>query len=83
MEQNVKFELDTGASKSFMSKSFYLRCKTLHTLPKFGSNVQRIQVRNGQYMSVLLVIPVITDVHGHRFEVFTLIWRSMKMWIWS
>ena len=25
--------LDTGASKSFMSKSHYLRCKSLHSLP--------------------------------------------------
>ena len=25
--------LDTGASKSFMSKSFYMRCKSLHSLP--------------------------------------------------
>ena len=28
--------LDTGASKSYMSKSYYLRCKTLHDLPKFA-----------------------------------------------
>ena len=27
--------LDTGASKSFMSKSYYLCCKALHSLPKF------------------------------------------------
>ena len=25
--------LDTGATKSYMSKSYYLRCKTLHALP--------------------------------------------------
>ena len=29
--------LDTGASKSFMSKSHYLKCKSLHSLPKFAS----------------------------------------------
>ena len=28
--------LDTGASKSFMSKSHYLHCKSLHSLPKFA-----------------------------------------------
>ena len=39
--------LDTGAMKSYMSKSYYLRCKTLHALPKFSSNMQRIQVGNG------------------------------------
>ena len=65
--------LDTGASKSYMSKSFYLRCQTLHALPKFASNTQRIQVRNGQYVGVLFVILVIIDVHGHRFEIFTLV----------
>ena len=36
--------LDTGASKSFMSKSHYLCCKSLHLLPKFASQAQRIQV---------------------------------------
>ena len=65
--------LDTGATKSYMSKSYYLQCKTLHALPKFSSNTQRIQVRNGQYVSVLFVIPVIIDIHRHRFEIFTLV----------
>ena len=34
--------LNTGATKSYMSKSYYLQCKTLHVLPKFSSNTQRI-----------------------------------------
>ena len=38
--------LDTGATKSYMSKSYYLQCKTLHALHKFSSNTQRIQVGN-------------------------------------
>ena len=37
--------LDMGVSKSFMSKSHYLRCKSLHALLKFASKTQRIQVR--------------------------------------
>ena len=65
--------LDTGASKSYMSKAYYFRCKCLHALPKFASNTQRTQVRNGQYVGVLFVIPIIIDVHGHRFEIFTLV----------
>ena len=28
---------------------------------------------NGQYVSVLFVIPVIIDIHGHRFKIFTLV----------
>ena len=65
--------LDTGVSKSYMSKSYYLRCKALHDLPKFASKTQRIQVRNGQYIGVLFVIPVIIEICSHRLEVFTLV----------
>ena len=65
--------LDTGASKSFMSKSFYMHCKSLHSLPKFASKTQRIQLGNGQFVSLLFVIPVIIDVHRHRFEIYTLV----------
>ena len=48
--------LDTGGSKSFMSKSYYLWCKALHSLPKYASKMQRIQIGNGQYVSVLFII---------------------------
>ena len=65
--------VDTGATKSYMSKSYYLQCKALHALPKLSSNIQRIQMGNGQYVSVLFVIPVIIDIHRHRFEIFTLV----------
>ena len=56
-----------------MSKSYYLQCKALHALPKFSSNTKRIQVGNRQYVCVLFVIPVIIEIHGHRFEIITLI----------
>ena len=65
--------LDTGASKSFMLKSYYILCKSLHSLPKFTSKTQRIQVGSGQYVSVLFIMPVIIDVDGHRFELYTLV----------
>ena len=62
--------LDTDVSKSYMSKSFYLKCKCLHVLPKFTSHTYTNQVGNGQYVGVLFVIPVIIDIHGHRFEIY-------------
>ena len=65
--------LDTGASKSFMSKSHYLQCKSLHLLPNCASKRQRIQVGNEQLVSVLFIIPIVIDIHGHRFEIFTLV----------
>ena len=32
--------IDTGASKSYMTKSYYMQCKSLHALPKFASTMQ-------------------------------------------
>ena len=58
--------LDMAVNKSFMSKS-------LHSLPKFASRTQRIQVENDQCVSVLFIIPVIIDIHRHRFEIYTLV----------
>ena len=65
--------MDTGASKSYMSKSYFMRCKSLHSLPKFMSTTTRIQVGNGQYVGVLFVIPVILTIQSHRFKIFTLV----------
>ena len=65
--------LDTGASKSFMSKLFYMHCKSLHILPNFAASTQRIQIGNGQCISVLIKIPVIIEVHGHTFKIYTLV----------
>ena len=95
--------LDTGAGKSFMSKSFYMRYAPYHvreedkaiidremkrlcymgilregflaysTLPKFATTMQRIQVGNGQCIGILFIIPVIVEIHGHRFEIYTLV----------
>ena len=35
--------------------------------------MQKIQVGNGQCISVLFIIPVIIEVHGHRFEIYILV----------
>ena len=56
-----------------MSKSYFSRCKSLHSLPRFTSTTTRIQVGNGQYVGVLFVIPVIMTIQKHRFEIFTLV----------
>ena len=65
--------IDTCASQSHMSKSFYMQIRILHTLPKFAPTTQRIQVGNGQYMAVLFIVLVIIEIHDHLFEVFTLV----------
>ena len=63
--------LDTVASKSFMSH--HLHCKSLHSLPKFASKTQRIQVGNGQFVSVLFIISIIVNIPGYTFEICTLV----------
>ena len=63
----------TGMSKSYMSKSYFMRCKSLHSLPKFTSTPTRIQVGKGQYVGVLFIIPVIMTLQNQRFEIFTLV----------
>ena len=65
--------VDTDLSKSYMSKSYFMRCKSLHSLPKFASTITRIKVGNGQYVGVLFIIPVILTIQSHRFEIFTLV----------
>ena len=40
---------------------------------QFTLKTQRIQIGNGQYVSVLYIIPVIIDVQGHKFEIYLLV----------
>ena len=35
--------------------------------------MQKIQVGNGQCVGILFIIPVIVEIHGHRFEIYTLV----------
>ena len=56
-----------------MSKSYILRCKNLHTMPKFTSTTRRIQVGNRQYVGGLFVIPVIITIQKHTFQIFALV----------
>ena len=64
--------LETGVSKSYMSKTFYLNSPSLHSLPTFVLRMKNILVGNGVYVGVLLVILVVIDIHRYRFELYTL-----------
>ena len=50
-----------------------MHCKSLYSLPKFMSKTQRMQVGNNQFVNVLFIIPVILNMHGHRFDIYTLV----------
>ena len=65
--------LDTGASKSYMSKGFYMRHPHLHKYPKFNSTVRNLQVSNGELVATLFVIPFVFKIGKHLFEVYALV----------
>ena len=69
----LKILIDTGASKSYMSRAYYMKNKNLHTLPKFEIHIRSLQVGNGGKVATLFVIPVLVEIKGHRFEIFTLV----------
>ena len=65
--------MDTGAIKSLCLN--HTTCIVNHSIhyQNFTSKTQRIPVGNGQIISVLFIIPIIVDIHGHRFEIHTLV----------
>ena len=65
--------LDTGASKSYMSKGFYMRHPHLHRYPKFNSTIKNLQVGNGELVAALFVIPFVFKIEEHLFEIYTLV----------
>ena len=65
--------LDTGASKSSMSKAFYMRHPHLHKYLKFNSTIRNLQIGNGELVATLFVIPFVFKVGKHLFEVYTLV----------
>ena len=65
--------LDTGASKSYMSKGFYMRHPHLHKYPKFNSTIRNLQVGNRELVAALFVIPFVFKIGEHLFEIYTLV----------
>ena len=65
--------LDTGASKSYISKGFYMRHPHLHKYPKFNLMVRNLQVGIGELVGTLFVIPFIFKIGNHLFKIYTLV----------
>ena len=51
--ESIDILLDTGASKSYMSKAFYMRHTHLHKYPKFHSTIRNLQVGNGDLVAMI------------------------------
>ena len=53
------------------------KVEIFHLLLKFAS-IRNTQVGNGQYINVLFIISVKIDIHGNRFEVYTIVSEMHK-----
>ena len=71
--KDCKIHLDSGTTKSFLSKQHYLRNKSLHGLPKSSSKAKVIQVGNGASFSILFIIPIIIMIPGYISEIDTIV----------
>ena len=68
-----KVLLNTGAGKSFISKTFFQTVNYYILLLNFGSKTKNILVGNAQYVGVSFIVPVVIDLQRHRFEVYTFV----------
>ena len=64
---------DTGTSKGYMSKSFYMANTSLHTLPKCSTTSKGMIAGNGQLIPVMFIIPVTCSIQDHVFEISTMV----------
>ena len=66
--------LNTGASKSYMSKAFYRwQHVHLHHFAKFQSAIRHLQVGNGALVPALFVIPLVFKIQVHIFDMYILV----------
>ena len=65
--------LDSGASKCYMSKTFYDKNPSLHKLPKYQTNIKGLRVGSGQLVPAHFLVPVVFKIVRHKFEVLALV----------
>ena len=69
----VDILLDSGASRCYMSRAYYMRTTSLHELPKLDTNIKYLVVGSGHQVGTLFVIPIVLTIHEHRFELYALV----------
>ena len=65
--------IDTGAIRSYLSKSFYDSNVYLNKFPKIKPKASRIFVGNGEWVPTLFIILMCFSIENHAFEVYTII----------
>ena len=69
----LKLFFDSGATRNYLSHTFYKATKALHKLPKFTTTCTGIKIGNGSMVQVLFMIPLLFMCHGHVFEIYTIV----------
>ena len=72
-QRPLKLFFDLGATRSYLSHTYYKATKALHKLPKFTTTCTGIKIGNGSIVQVLFVIPLLFMCHGHVFEIYTIV----------
>ena len=65
--------IDSGASKCYMSKTFYDKNPSLHKLPKYQTNIKGLRVGSGQLVPAHFLVPVVLKIVRHKFEMLALV----------
>ena len=68
-----KILLDSVATKSFISKQYYLKNKSLHEFPKFSSKVKVTQGGDGESVNILFIILIIITIQWHIVENYMMV----------
>ena len=69
----MKIFFDNGASKSYPNLKFFNRTPWLHDLPRFTTSCPGITMGNGAVVQAKFIIPMIFVIHGHIFEIYTIV----------
>ena len=82
--EKFKILIDTGASRSYLSYTFYLECEYLKALPKHKPMGSRVYMGNGEWVPAQFIIPIVFHVDNCAFEVYTLVCKmSSSDFIWG
>ena len=65
--------IDSGASKCYMSKTFFDKNPSLHKLPRYQTNIQGLRVGSGELVPAHFLVPVVFKIVRHKFEVLALV----------
>ena len=78
MEQNVRYYWIQELANHLCPN--HIICIANHFILYHNLHLKHreVQVGNGQFVSVLFIIPIIIDIHGHRIEIYTLVLEILE-----